>query len=116
MNIVKRALKEPMRQNAYNAGQEGVVVVGRVPDSKDDNFNAGTGEYMIKAVVPMLWTISIVFLSLWLLGVTIPYTVHGYIHLLLVLTVASGLIPFFHKRSAVGRERYCGDLWATIPV
>jgi hypothetical protein len=115
---VKRALEEPMRKNAYNAGQEGAVVVGRVPDSKDDNlgFNAGTGEYMIKAVVPMLWTISIVFLSLWFLGVTIPYTVHGYIHLLLVLAVASGLIPFFHKRSAVGRERYCGDLWATIPV
>ena len=104
MNIVKRALKEPMRQNAYNAGQEGVVVVGRVPDSKDDNlgFNAGTGEYMIKAVVPMLWTPSIIFLSLWFLGVTIPYTVHGYIHLLLVLAVASATIPFFHKRSAVG--------------
>ena len=79
MNIVKRALKEPMRQNAYNAGQEGVVVVGRVPDSKDGNlgFNAGTGEYMIKAVVPMLWTTSIIFLSLWLLGATIPYTVLG---------------------------------------
>ena len=68
-----------MRKNAYNAGQEGAVVVGRVPDSKDDNlgFNAGTGEYMIKAVVPMLWTTSIIFLSLWLLGATIPYTVLG---------------------------------------
>ncbi len=30
VNIVKRALEEPMRQIAMNAGHEGAVVVGRV--------------------------------------------------------------------------------------
>jgi chaperonin GroEL len=55
VNIVKRALEEPMRQIAMNAGHEGAVVVGRVRDSKEDNFgfNADTAEYgdMVKAGV-----------------------------------------------------------------
>src|SRR6516165_5872952 len=54
-NIVKRALEEPMRQIAINAGAEGAVVVGRVRESKDDNFgfDAETGEFgdMIKVGV-----------------------------------------------------------------
>src|SRR5437660_438907 len=47
INIVKRALEEPLRQIAYNAGFEGAVVIGKVRDSKDDNFgfNAETDEY-----------------------------------------------------------------------
>jgi chaperonin GroEL len=55
VNIVKRALEEPTRQIAQNAGHEGAIVVGRVRDSKDENFgfNAETGEFgdMIKAGV-----------------------------------------------------------------
>src|SRR5580693_6672794 len=55
VNIVKRALEEPTRQIAQNAGQEGAIIVGRVRDSKDDSFgfNAETGEFgdMIKAGV-----------------------------------------------------------------
>src|ERR1700736_3308655 len=55
VNIVKRALEEPLRQIALNAGEEGAVIVGRVRESKDENFgyNADTGEYgdMVKAGV-----------------------------------------------------------------
>src|SRR6185437_10801410 len=55
VNIVKRALEEPMRQIAHNAGHEGAVIVGRIRDSKDDNFgfNADTGEFgdLVKAGV-----------------------------------------------------------------
>jgi chaperonin GroEL len=44
-----------LRQIAQNAGYEGAVVVGRVRESKDDNFgfNAETGEFgdLIKAGV-----------------------------------------------------------------
>jgi chaperonin GroEL len=47
VNIVKRALEEPARQIAQNAGQEGAVVVGRIRDSKEENFgfNAETAEF-----------------------------------------------------------------------
>jgi chaperonin GroEL len=55
VNIVKRALEEPMRQIAMNAGHEGAVIVGRVRESKDDNFgfNADSGEFndLVKAGV-----------------------------------------------------------------
>src|SRR6202522_4114970 len=55
VNIVKRALEEPMRQIALNAGEEGAVIVGRIRESKDDNFgfNAETGEFgdLVKAGV-----------------------------------------------------------------
>jgi len=55
VNIVKRALEEPMRQIAQNAGHEGAVVVGRVRESKDENFgfDAETGEFgdLVKAGV-----------------------------------------------------------------
>jgi chaperonin GroEL len=47
VNIVKRALQEPLRQIAENAGEEGAIVLGKVNDSKDTNFgyNALTGNY-----------------------------------------------------------------------
>jgi chaperonin GroEL len=38
VNIVKRALEEPTRQIVQNAGHEGAVVVGRIRESKDENF------------------------------------------------------------------------------
>jgi chaperonin GroEL len=55
INVVKRALQEPLRQIAENAGEEGAIVLGKVSDSKDNNFgyNALTGEYedLVKAGV-----------------------------------------------------------------
>jgi len=45
--IVRRALEEPLRQIAFNAGHEGAVVVEKVRQSKELNFgfNAETEEY-----------------------------------------------------------------------
>jgi chaperonin GroEL len=55
VNIVKRALQEPLRQIAENAGEEGAIVLGKVNDAKDNNFgyNALTAEYedLVKAGV-----------------------------------------------------------------
>jgi chaperonin GroEL len=46
-NIVRRALEEPLRQIAINAGAEGSIVAQKVRESKDANFgyNAETGEF-----------------------------------------------------------------------
>ena len=45
-DIIRRALEEPIRQIANNAGFEGSVVVQRVMDGKGNTgFNAQTGEY-----------------------------------------------------------------------
>jgi chaperonin GroEL len=55
VNIVKRALQEPLRQIAENAGEEGAIVLGKVLESKDQNFgyNALTAGYedLVKAGV-----------------------------------------------------------------
>jgi len=55
VNIVKRAITEPLRQIAENAGEEGAVVLGKVGDAKEANFgfNAQSGEYedLVKAGV-----------------------------------------------------------------
>src|SRR5438270_1021661 len=47
INIVKRALEEPLRQIAENAGEEGAIILGKVEEAKDPNFgyNAQSGEY-----------------------------------------------------------------------
>jgi len=45
-NIIRRALQEPMRQIANNAGFEGSVVVQKVMEEKGSfGFNADTGKY-----------------------------------------------------------------------
>lgn len=47
VQIVLRALEEPVRQIAYNAGVEGSVIVNRIKDSeKGIGYNALTDEYM----------------------------------------------------------------------
>jgi chaperonin GroEL len=46
VDLVKRAIEEPLRQIANNAGFEGSVVVQRVKEDKGNvGFNAETGEY-----------------------------------------------------------------------
>lgn len=47
LNILKRALEEPTRQIAINAGFEGSIVVEKVKAGKDDfGFDAENGEYV----------------------------------------------------------------------
>ena len=46
IEIVRRAIEEPLRQIAYNAGVEGAVVVQKVREGKDDfGYNARTDQY-----------------------------------------------------------------------
>jgi chaperonin GroEL len=55
LQIIKRAIEEPMRWIAMNAGQEGSIVVSKVKEMKsaDDGFNAATETYedLVKAGV-----------------------------------------------------------------
>jgi chaperonin GroEL len=54
LQIIKRAIEEPMRWIATNAGQEGSIVVAKVRDMKqDEGFNAATDTYedLVKAGV-----------------------------------------------------------------
>jgi hypothetical protein len=49
----------------------------------------------------MLWTIFVLLVVLWLLGMVSSYTVGGYLHLLLVLAIAVMLIRLIQGRRPV---------------
>ena len=46
VRLLRRAMEEPLRRIAENAGTDGAVVIGKVEDSKGSRgFNAATGEF-----------------------------------------------------------------------
>jgi hypothetical protein len=49
----------------------------------------------------MLWTIFVILLILWLLGMATSYTLGGFIHILLILAIASVLIRIIQGRNPV---------------
>ncbi|MGA2387419.1 MAG: lmo0937 family membrane protein [Candidatus Sulfotelmatobacter sp.] len=49
----------------------------------------------------MLWTIAVILLILWLLGVVSSYTLGGFIHILLVLAIVAVLIRLIQGRNPI---------------
>jgi len=49
----------------------------------------------------MLWTIAVILMVLWLLGLVSSYTMGGFIHLLLVLAIVVVLVNIIQGRRAV---------------
>jgi hypothetical protein len=49
----------------------------------------------------MLWTIFVILLVLWLLGLVTSYTMGGFIHVLLVVAIAVALIQIISGRRAI---------------
>jgi Family of unknown function (DUF5670) len=49
----------------------------------------------------MLWTIFVILLVLWLLGLVTSYTLGGFIHILLVIAIAVVLIRIIQGRRPV---------------
>jgi hypothetical protein len=49
----------------------------------------------------MLWTIFVILLVLWLLGMVSSYTLGGFIHILLIIALAVVLIQFIQGRRPV---------------
>jgi hypothetical protein len=49
----------------------------------------------------MLWTIAVILLVLWALGLVSSYTMGGFIHILLVLAIVVILIRIIQGRSPV---------------
>jgi Family of unknown function (DUF5670) len=49
----------------------------------------------------LLWTIAVILLILWLLGLVSSYTLGGFIHILLVLAIVVVLIRVIQGRRVV---------------
>jgi len=52
----------------------------------------------IRKEVPMLWTIALILLILWVFGLVTSYTIGGFVHILLVIAVIVLLVGFIQKR------------------
>jgi hypothetical protein len=57
--------------------------------------------FQLSEVKTMLWTIFVVLLVLWLLGMVSSYTLGGFIHILLVIALAVVLIRVIQGRRPV---------------
>jgi hypothetical protein len=49
----------------------------------------------------MLWTIAVVLLILWLLGLVSSYTMGGFIHILLVIAIVVVLVRIIQGRKVL---------------
>jgi hypothetical protein len=49
----------------------------------------------------MLWTIFVILMILWLLGLVSSYTLGGFIHLLLIMAIAVVLIRVIQGRNPI---------------
>jgi hypothetical protein len=49
----------------------------------------------------MLWTIAVILIVLWLLGLVTSYTLGGFIHILLVIAIVVVIIRVIQGRSPV---------------
>jgi hypothetical protein len=63
--------------------------------------SAGDRSTEQKKVYDMLYTIAVVLLILWLLGLVTSYTLGGFIHILLVVAVVMVLVNLITGRRAV---------------
>ena len=49
----------------------------------------------------MLWTIAVILIVLWLLGVVTSYTMGGFIHVLLVIAIVVVLLRLIQGRKVI---------------
>jgi hypothetical protein len=61
---------------------------------------SASGAFLLGGI-NMLWTIFLVLVVLWMLGVVSSYTLGGFIHVLLVLAVIALLIQLIQGRRVV---------------
>jgi hypothetical protein len=74
--------------------------IGQVPDfSPAHRTNETHGRHSGR--FRMLWTIFVILVVLWLLGLVTSYTMGGFIHILLVLAIVVVLIRVIQGRNPV---------------
>jgi len=49
----------------------------------------------------MLWTVAVILLILWALGLTTGYTMSGFVHVLIVLAIVAVLVRIITGRRVV---------------
>ena len=73
------------------------IAVGAQPPLRERHPSIGD-DFLGTGVLTMLWTIFVILLVLWLLGVVTSYTLGGFIHILLVLAVIALIFQLLSGR------------------
>ena len=74
----------------------------RVPIEEPDRlFHEVTGKREPEKRTGMLWTIFVILLILWLLGIVTSYTLGGFIHILLLVAVVVLVFNLISGRRAI---------------
>ncbi|MHB1286083.1 MAG: lmo0937 family membrane protein [Leptospirales bacterium] len=61
----------------------------------------GLSEVIAERVPPMLYTIAVILIILWLLGLVTSYTMGGFIHILLVIAIVVILLRIISGRNPI---------------
>jgi hypothetical protein len=75
--------------------------VGYVFDPVATSFPVACHGINEREEVAMLWTIFVILLVLWLLGVVTSYTLGGFIHVLLVIAIILAVMQLIQGRRAL---------------
>jgi hypothetical protein len=83
-------LPKPVGRRRFSLSHANILVPGLCARAASNRLEAG-----------MLWTIFVILLVLWLLGMVSSYTLGGFIHILLVIALAILLIRVIQGRRVV---------------
>jgi hypothetical protein len=53
----------------------------------------------------MFWTTSVIVFAFWLLGISVPFTAGGYIHILLGMSLVTVTMKFIRRRRDLARAK-----------
>jgi hypothetical protein len=73
-----------------------IVISGPLLLAKDCTSSGAEGETM-----DLLWTVAVILVILWLLGLVTSYTLGGFVHILLLLAIIVILIRVIQRRRPV---------------
>ena len=82
---------------AHDAANWVLIILSRTSKLRE----AGSFRITDAEEVAMLWTIFVILLVLWLLGVVTSYTLGGFIHVLLVVAVIMAVMQLIQGRRAL---------------
>jgi len=55
-------------------------------------------------IFSMLYTIAVILIALWLLGLVTSYTMSGFVHILLVIAIVVVLVRIIQGRNVLGKK------------
>jgi ABC-type multidrug transport system permease subunit len=74
-------------------------IINKIISTKVSSAQELSAHNMDKGVTSMLWTIAVILVVLWLLGMITSYTMGGLIHILLVLAIIAVVVNLIRGNS-----------------